>query len=167
LETSPWFSLSKISGTTPDDVGVSVALGGITTGQYLDSIRITSSNPSVVNTEWVFVQLSITACPQLVVSKSVFDVNAYAGVPMTFGDSVRITSTGADGRHGAYSAFVMLGIDGNNMLYAGADLARRFDESPIVVNAIAAYFLFGEAVTLTRWLGIGFIVIGVWLVARS
>ena len=36
-----------------------------------------------------------------------------------------------------------------------------------VVNAIAAYFLFGEAVTLTRWLGIGFIVIGVWLVARS
>jgi multidrug transporter EmrE-like cation transporter len=36
-----------------------------------------------------------------------------------------------------------------------------------VVNAIAAHFLFGEAVTATRWLGIGFIVIGVWLVARS
>ena len=36
-----------------------------------------------------------------------------------------------------------------------------------VVNAIAAYFLFGEAVTVTRWAGIGFIVIGVWLVARS
>ncbi len=36
-----------------------------------------------------------------------------------------------------------------------------------VVNAIAAHYLFGEAVTLTRWLGIGFIVIGVWLVARS
>lgn len=36
-----------------------------------------------------------------------------------------------------------------------------------VVNAIAAYYLFGEAVTPTRWLGIGFIVIGVWLVARS
>ena len=36
-----------------------------------------------------------------------------------------------------------------------------------VVNAIAAHYLFGEAVTVTRWLGIGFIVLGVWLVARS
>ena len=36
-----------------------------------------------------------------------------------------------------------------------------------VINAIAAHYLFGEAVTVTRWLGIGFIVIGVWLVARN
>jgi multidrug transporter EmrE-like cation transporter len=36
-----------------------------------------------------------------------------------------------------------------------------------IVNAIAAQFLFGETVTLTRWLGIGFIVIGVWLVTRN
>jgi len=36
-----------------------------------------------------------------------------------------------------------------------------------VVNAIAAHFLFGEAVTATRWLGIGFIVVGVWLVAKA
>ena len=36
-----------------------------------------------------------------------------------------------------------------------------------VVNAIAAHYLFGEAVTAQRWLGIGFIVAGVWLVARS
>ena len=36
-----------------------------------------------------------------------------------------------------------------------------------VVNAIGAYFLLGEALTLSRWLGIGFIVIGVTLVARS
>jgi len=36
-----------------------------------------------------------------------------------------------------------------------------------IVNAIAAHYLFGEAVTLTRWTGIGFIVVGVWLVARS
>ena len=36
-----------------------------------------------------------------------------------------------------------------------------------VVNAVAAHYLFGEAVTVTRWLGIGFIVLGVWLVARS
>jgi multidrug transporter EmrE-like cation transporter len=36
-----------------------------------------------------------------------------------------------------------------------------------IVNAIAAHYLFGEAVTVSRWLGIGFIVVGVWLVARS
>ncbi|HEX6138375.1 MAG TPA: EamA family transporter [Casimicrobiaceae bacterium] len=36
-----------------------------------------------------------------------------------------------------------------------------------IVNAIAAHYLFGEAVTLQRWLGIGFIVVGVYLVARS
>ena len=36
-----------------------------------------------------------------------------------------------------------------------------------VINAVAAHYLFGEAVTATRWLGIGFIVLGVWLVARS
>jgi len=36
-----------------------------------------------------------------------------------------------------------------------------------VINAIAAHYLLGEAVTVARWLGIGFIIIGVWLVARS
>ena len=36
-----------------------------------------------------------------------------------------------------------------------------------VINAIAAQYLFGEAVTLARWLGIGFIIVGVWLVART
>jgi multidrug transporter EmrE-like cation transporter len=36
-----------------------------------------------------------------------------------------------------------------------------------VINAVAAHYLLGESVTLARWLGIGFIVVGVWLVARS
>jgi len=36
-----------------------------------------------------------------------------------------------------------------------------------IINAVAAHYLFGEAVTVSRWLGIGFIVLGVWLVARS
>jgi len=36
-----------------------------------------------------------------------------------------------------------------------------------VANAIAAHYLLGESVSLTRWLGIGFIIVGVWLVARS
>ncbi|HZP93189.1 MAG TPA: SMR family transporter [Burkholderiales bacterium] len=36
-----------------------------------------------------------------------------------------------------------------------------------VVNAIAAYYLFGEAVTPVRLLGIGIIVLGVFIVARS
>lgn len=36
-----------------------------------------------------------------------------------------------------------------------------------VVNALAAWALFGEALTGGRWLGIGFILIGVALLARS
>ena len=36
-----------------------------------------------------------------------------------------------------------------------------------VVNAIAAHYLFGEAVSVQRWLGIGFIIVGVYVVARS
>jgi multidrug transporter EmrE-like cation transporter len=36
-----------------------------------------------------------------------------------------------------------------------------------VVNAAAAYYLFGEAVTPMRLLGIGIIIIGVYIVARS
>jgi multidrug transporter EmrE-like cation transporter len=36
-----------------------------------------------------------------------------------------------------------------------------------VINAVAAYYLFGETVTVARWLGIGFIIAGVWLVART
>jgi multidrug transporter EmrE-like cation transporter len=36
-----------------------------------------------------------------------------------------------------------------------------------VVNAVAAYFLFGEAVGAQRLVGIGVIIVGVYLVARS
>jgi multidrug transporter EmrE-like cation transporter len=35
------------------------------------------------------------------------------------------------------------------------------------LNALLAWWLLGEAVTPTRMLGIGIIVLGVWLVARS
>ena len=36
-----------------------------------------------------------------------------------------------------------------------------------VVNALAAWYLFGEAVTPLRLTGIAIIIVGVWLVARS
>jgi multidrug transporter EmrE-like cation transporter len=36
-----------------------------------------------------------------------------------------------------------------------------------VINAVAAYYLFGETLTVARWTGIAFIVLGVWLVARA
>jgi multidrug transporter EmrE-like cation transporter len=36
-----------------------------------------------------------------------------------------------------------------------------------VVNAAAAYFLFGEAVSVQRLVGIGIIIVGVYMVARS
>jgi multidrug transporter EmrE-like cation transporter len=36
-----------------------------------------------------------------------------------------------------------------------------------VVNAIAAWMLFGEDLNMARVAGIGVIIVGVWLVARS
>ncbi len=36
-----------------------------------------------------------------------------------------------------------------------------------VVNALAAWLLFSEALTTSRMAGIGIIILGVWLVARS
>ena len=36
-----------------------------------------------------------------------------------------------------------------------------------VVNAMAAWWLFGEAVSITRLTGIGIIIVGVYVVARS
>jgi multidrug transporter EmrE-like cation transporter len=36
-----------------------------------------------------------------------------------------------------------------------------------VLNAVAAWYLFGEAVSVTRLVGIGIIIIGVYIVARS
>ena len=36
-----------------------------------------------------------------------------------------------------------------------------------VVNAVAAWYLFGEALTAMKFTGIGFIIVGVYLVARS
>lgn len=36
-----------------------------------------------------------------------------------------------------------------------------------VLNAIAAWYLFGEAVSMSRLAGIGIIIIGVYIVARS
>ncbi|MDD5241494.1 MAG: SMR family transporter [Sulfuricella sp.] len=36
-----------------------------------------------------------------------------------------------------------------------------------VVNALAAWWLFGEAVSLTRMAGIGIIIVGVYIVSRS
>ena len=36
-----------------------------------------------------------------------------------------------------------------------------------ILNALAAWYLFGEAVTPTRLVGIGIIIVGVYVVARS
>jgi multidrug transporter EmrE-like cation transporter len=36
-----------------------------------------------------------------------------------------------------------------------------------VVTALAAWIMLGEALSLTRWVGIGVIMVGVWLVVRS
>lgn len=36
-----------------------------------------------------------------------------------------------------------------------------------IVNALAAWWLFGEILSAGKWMGIAFIIVGVWLVARN
>ena len=36
-----------------------------------------------------------------------------------------------------------------------------------ILNAFAAYYLFGESLNAQKLIGIGFIIVGVWLVAKS
>lgn len=36
-----------------------------------------------------------------------------------------------------------------------------------IVNALAAWYLFGEILSSGRWLGMGFIIVGVYLLTRS
>ena len=54
-------------------------------------------------------------------------------------------------------AFILTGV----LLNAGAQLLLKAG------NAIAAYYLLGEAVTPMRLAGIGVIIVGVFIVARS
>ncbi len=43
LETVTWFSLDKASGTTPEDVEVSVNTSGLVPGPYFDSVEVSSA----------------------------------------------------------------------------------------------------------------------------
>ena len=49
-------------------------------------------------------------------------------------------------------------LDHGPVARAGVASPIRCCRSGYVINAVAAHYLFGEAVTVTRWLGIGFII---------
>lgn len=57
-ETATWFSINKTSGTTPDDIEVSVDLTGVTQGSYLDSIEV-SSGDADNSPVWEYVHLTV------------------------------------------------------------------------------------------------------------
>ena len=53
------------------------------------------------------------------------------------------------------------------MARPGVGIAYPMLSIGYVVNALAAWYLFEENLSAARWTGIGFIVLGVFLVVRS
>lgn len=78
-ESSSWLLLDRTSGTTPQDVEVSVNISSLAEGTYIDSVMV--SSPGVANSpQWLVVTLEITPPPaEIGVSPTQFYFNAVAG----------------------------------------------------------------------------------------
>ncbi len=63
-ESASWFDINKNSGTTPDDIAVSVDINGLTAGGYFDSVTVTSD--SAANSP-VFAYISLNLQPAEVI----------------------------------------------------------------------------------------------------
>jgi hypothetical protein len=94
VKHTAWVTLSKDGGNTPDSVGVSVNITGVTAGTYLDSVIVTSTDAAVTNSRKVFAKLTVSACPVLLASKVAYYDTVFVDQPAFVGDSIRITSSG-------------------------------------------------------------------------
>ena len=93
-----------------------------------------------------------------------------AGVPLTFGNAWTIMERIAInppilGGLVCYAISVVVWI----LALSRVEVSVAYPMLSIgyVVNAVAAWYLFGEALTAQRMVGIGTIIVGVFLVARS
>jgi len=58
VESSPWLSLNKSAGTTPDTIAVSTNISGLVAGTYFDSITV-SSTEATNSPQYVYVSLQV------------------------------------------------------------------------------------------------------------
>ena len=79
IETAPWLLKSPSSGTTSQNVTVSITTTGLTAGTYFDSIRVDA--PGASNSpQFVYARLLLNpAAPQIGVDRTSFTFNALTG----------------------------------------------------------------------------------------
>ncbi len=78
-ESAAWFSLTGVTGTTPDDIQVNVDIAGLAPGTYTDSIEIASGD-AVNSPVYEVVNLTLAPSPKtLVVAPTVLNFTAAEG----------------------------------------------------------------------------------------
>jgi hypothetical protein len=91
---SAWLSATPASGTTPNSLSVTAAVGTLTAGTYSGKLTITPTSPAGP-AQAVSVTFTISTSPVLSVSPSSLSFSAVAGGSNPASQSVQITNTGA------------------------------------------------------------------------
>ena len=89
--TATWIELVGANGTTPGTLFVSINTTGLGVGPYHDSVKVQGTS---VPDKWIQVYLTLTACPEVQVSKTAFADTIVAGESSSVSDSIDVTSSG-------------------------------------------------------------------------
>ena len=92
-ETSTWFALNKTGGTTPESVFVALISAPSTTGDYFDSVTV-SSGEAANSPQYAFVMLTVYPYQDTIIIPTNEWINVYCdypelnGVPLMSGDVI-------------------------------------------------------------------------------
>jgi hypothetical protein len=103
IENTSWLLKAPSTGTTPQDITVSVTMTGVTAGTYLDSIRVESAGASN-SPRFLFVRLLVEPpSPRIGVDRSVFYFNALVGGVNPASQTLNITNLSTSTLHWSVS----------------------------------------------------------------
>jgi drug/metabolite transporter (DMT)-like permease len=123
----------------------------------------------VLDFVWVLSGVLLNALAQLLLkagANSVGEISMSAGTPALIRTALGLAQhPGILGGLACYAISVVVWIVALSRVEVS--IAYPMLSIGYVVNALLAWWLFGEDVNLQRWLGIGIIIVGVILVARS
>jgi hypothetical protein len=103
IENTSWLLKAPSTGTTPQDITVSVTMTGVTAGTYLDSIRVESAGASN-SPRFLFVRLVVEPpSPRIGVDRTVFYFNALVGGVNPASQTLNITNLSTSTLHWSVS----------------------------------------------------------------
>jgi multidrug transporter EmrE-like cation transporter len=122
---------------------------------------------NVTTFSYLFAGILLNACAQLLLKAGTLRLGEISLAPATLVSTLIQIATNIPiiGGLSLYGLSVITWIAGLSRV--DVSIAYPLLSLGYVVNAIAAYFLFGEALTPQRLLAIGIILIGVYILARS